>query len=142
MELIIVIAIMAVLVGILAPSFVRHIDKSKRVTDIQNTQEYLSAIRTYAITNDELKDGTITLTKDNAADVTPADSNLKEALASSGFKLDEMKLSSSTWGDDVVITVTVGRDNIPTFSVKQDGNTRGNDAEYDFAERLGLPKTT
>ena len=45
-ELIIVIAIMAVLVGILAPQFIKYVEQSKRATDIQNAQSYASAILT------------------------------------------------------------------------------------------------
>lgn len=45
-ELIIVIAIMAVLVGILAPQFIKYVEQSKRSTDIQNAQSYASAILT------------------------------------------------------------------------------------------------
>lgn len=45
-ELIIVIAIMAVLVGILAPQFIKYVEQSKRATDVQNAQSYASAILT------------------------------------------------------------------------------------------------
>lgn len=37
-ELIVVIAIMAVLVGVLAPQFVKYVEQSKRSTDIANAQ--------------------------------------------------------------------------------------------------------
>lgn len=43
-ELIIVIAIMAVLVGVLAPQFVKYVNNSKVSTDIKNGQELASAI--------------------------------------------------------------------------------------------------
>ncbi len=37
-ELIVVIAIMAVLVGVLAPQFIKYVEQSKRSTDISNAQ--------------------------------------------------------------------------------------------------------
>lgn len=43
-ELIIVIAIMAVLIGILAPTYMRFVKRSKVSTDITNAQEMASAI--------------------------------------------------------------------------------------------------
>lgn len=49
-ELIIVIAIMAVLIGILAPTYMRFVQRSKVSTDITNAQEMATAINT-AITD-------------------------------------------------------------------------------------------
>lgn len=43
-ELIIVIAIMAVLVGVLAPQYLKYVHNSKVSTDIQNAQEVATAI--------------------------------------------------------------------------------------------------
>lgn len=44
-ELIIVIAIMAVLVGVLAPQFMGYVKKSRIATDIQNAQQIATAIQ-------------------------------------------------------------------------------------------------
>lgn len=44
MEFIVVIAIMAALVGILAPQFVKYVERSKKSTDIKNGQEIASAV--------------------------------------------------------------------------------------------------
>ena len=43
-ELIIVIAIMAILAGVLAPQFIKYIDNSKKSSDIQNAQMIASAV--------------------------------------------------------------------------------------------------
>ena len=43
-ELIIVIAIMAVLVGVLAPQFIKYVEQSRKATDIQNAEEIKNAI--------------------------------------------------------------------------------------------------
>lgn len=138
-ELIVVIAIMAVLVGILAPTLVRYIDKSKRATDIRNAQEYLSAIQTYATEHEDLKTGSITLTKEQAAAVQPSDSKITEALGNHGFKLAAMTLNSNSWGSSVVITVTADEKGQPTFTVQQNGTPKDpDDARYDFAAQLGL----
>ena len=43
-ELIIVIAIMAVLVGVLAPQFIKYVEQSRKSTDIQNAENIKTAI--------------------------------------------------------------------------------------------------
>lgn len=43
-ELIIVIAIMAILVGVLAPQYLGHVDKTKQSTDIQNAESLATEI--------------------------------------------------------------------------------------------------
>lgn len=43
-ELIVVIAIMAVLVGVLAPQFIKYVESSRQSTDIQNIQQLKTAI--------------------------------------------------------------------------------------------------
>ena len=47
-ELIIVIAIMAVLIGVLAPQFLKYVERSRNSTDVQNAQEIVTALQTYA----------------------------------------------------------------------------------------------
>lgn len=54
-ELIIVIAIMAVLVGVLAPQFIKYVESSRQSTDIDTVAEFKSAINAYAA--DELAEG-------------------------------------------------------------------------------------
>ena len=43
-ELIIVIAIMAVLVGVLAPQFIKYVEQSRKSTDIQNAESIKTAV--------------------------------------------------------------------------------------------------
>ena len=43
-ELIIVIAIMAILIGVLAPQFAKYVEQSRRSTDIQNAENIKNAI--------------------------------------------------------------------------------------------------
>ena len=46
-ELIIVIAIMAILVGVLAPQFIKYVERSRVSTDMQNAQAIRTAIEAY-----------------------------------------------------------------------------------------------
>ncbi len=43
-ELIVVIAIMAVLVGVLAPQFIKYVESSRRSTDVSNAETIRSAV--------------------------------------------------------------------------------------------------
>ena len=55
-ELIVVIAIMAVLIGVLAPQFMKYVEKSRESTDIQNLDTCVSAVRTYYADKDTVPD--------------------------------------------------------------------------------------
>ena len=59
-ELIVVIAIMAVLIGVLAPQFMKYVEKSRESTDIQNLDTCVSAVRTYYADKDNVPD-TVTI---------------------------------------------------------------------------------
>lgn len=47
-ELIIVIAIMAVLIVVLAPQYLKYVEKSRNSTDLQNATEMVTALQVYA----------------------------------------------------------------------------------------------
>lgn len=55
-ELIIVIAIMAVLIGVLAPQFIQYVAKSRVSTDLQNVEEMIVAVDTYAADHEDFKE--------------------------------------------------------------------------------------
>lgn len=62
-ELIVVIAIMAVLVGVLAPQLMKYVEKSREATDIQNCDSIASALKAYyADKEDQTDDVTINVT--------------------------------------------------------------------------------
>lgn len=65
-ELIVVIAIMAVLVGVLAPAFIRYVEKSRQATDLQNLDSALESVKAYCADKDNLGTAaTVTLTLDS-----------------------------------------------------------------------------
>lgn len=70
-ELIIVIAIMAVLVGVLAPQFIKYVEQSRKSTDIQNAEEIKSAVLA------DIADGEIT--GSNAMNFSKAGGSDKDA---------------------------------------------------------------
>ena len=102
-ELIVVIAIMAVLIGVLAPTFTKYVERGRKSTDVQNVAAIITALQTYAAdpmvpAADQLEaSGTITLTTAGAVvSATNATGKSNKALEAAGIK--ELKLSSSNWG--------------------------------------------
>ncbi len=52
-ELIIVIAIMAVIVGILAPQFIKYVEQSRESKDLQNIEEMKKAVEAYSTDHEQ-----------------------------------------------------------------------------------------
>lgn len=134
-ELIVVIAIMAVLVGILAPQMIKYVEKSRKSTDTKNAQEYVTAIETYAMDNEGF---IATITSDSKIVLktsgSTCDKTLQPALNDASLQLSDLK--SSKWGD-VTITVTV-KDGGLQFAVT---NT-SKDADYNFAKESKIGTTS
>lgn len=67
-ELVIVIAILAILVGILAPQYTKYVEKSRKSADVNNMEELVKAVEVYVIdsaTKDAVKkQDTVTLSLD------------------------------------------------------------------------------
>ena len=116
-ELIVVIAIMAVLVGVLAPQLIKYVEKSRQATDIQNCDSIATTLKTYFSDKEGIEgavtvtvaSGTTAIAYSTAADASgaAASSNLVSsattALQDAG--LDDTNLKGSQWnGDTIAIT--------------------------------------
>ncbi len=101
-ELIVVIAIMAVLVGVLAPQLIKYVEKSREATDIQNCDSIATALKTYYSDKEDLTaDVTITVTSDGVTPVNNA------AITNAG--LETTKLKGTGWSktsNKCTITIT------------------------------------
>lgn len=140
-ELIVVIAIMAVLVGVLAPTLIRNVEKSRESTDIQNLDTIRTSVVT-AMSNEAVAraaDGgkNIKLSQIKAAGVTDTTSLaalLKEELTQDDTVNVTMK-SSNASGNEIYInisatgavTVYVGKsDNSEIIKCKRTTSTKSN----------------
>lgn len=114
-ELIIVIAIMAVLIGILAPQFLKYVEKSRVSTDITNAQEIASAASA------AFADGQFTGAGPWNIDVTTTGSIPGGALTSvpklksnaSGNKNGTFYVTVSATGEVKVLTKSAGKELYP-----------------------------
>jgi type IV pilus assembly protein PilA len=104
-ELIIVIAIMAILVGVLAPQFIKYVEQSRESTDISSIDEVKKAVETYVA--DYNPGGTITVAADGTTisaggGTSPAFDSSKQGEY--GITSDSTKLKSKhsviTWTYD------------------------------------------
>ena len=97
-ELIVVIAIMAVLVGILAPQFLKYVEKSRQATDIQTIDNIATSLKTYYAD----KEGTGTKT----IEVTTTSVTSDTAITDAG--LSTAKLKGKKWdGNKITITYDI-----------------------------------
>lgn len=124
-ELIIVIAIMAILVAIIAPNLTKYLGKSKKNTDKKNADEIASQVQT-TITDYETDEGSIFSGSNTSGTITWSGKTASGSNFAAGFisllnknitsstKSKEKnteatcKIEKSTSGDGYTITVEVG----------------------------------
>lgn len=112
-ELIIVIAIMAVLIGILAPQYLKYVNRSRISTDLTNAEEIATAVSA------AIADGTITAP---AAGGTNATGNNDWIIANTAItRLEASKVDNSLtawvveYNADGIVSITLGgKDIYPT----------------------------
>ena len=104
-ELIIVIAIMAILIVVLAPQYLKYVEKSRNSTDLQNAVEIVTALQVYAGDPDALvspANGEITIgTADQTLDTsTFLGAALNDAgLLDNAGVLHTRRQSKTAWQD-------------------------------------------
>lgn len=117
-ELIVVIAIMAVLVGVLAPQFIKYVEQSRKSADVQMVDGLLSAMKVVAIEpslGGEIATMTVTIEASKltyaatvVAGATTTDAQviaaLKEIVPETGA------YKSADWGTSVITGTVTGGD--------------------------------
>lgn len=102
-ELIIVIAIMAILIVVLAPQYLKYVERSRNSTDLQNATELKTAVETYAAdpeaTKAFAKDETFEielLSTGGSVKSDVASGAVADALNEAGLDVSDIKCSSKT----------------------------------------------
>lgn len=113
-ELVVVIAIMAILIGILAPQFIKYVDKARMSTDIQTVAELCHACETYAADvnthHETIPDTAILTISTNSVDVASAGTGTiseywQHALLNLG--ISQYSLRSDSWSSTNGGTITI-----------------------------------
>ncbi len=92
-ELIIVIAIMAILIGVLAPQFIKFVEKSRESTDLQNIEEFKTAVETYIADKGDTSSYTVTCTNGGSISTT--------CTGVSEYGVTTTATKSSKWDADI-----------------------------------------
>lgn len=117
-ELIIVIAIMAILAGALAPALIKYINKSRRSTDIQNADTIRSACQT-ALSNPDAFDviskaGNAGKTYTSTALQATGDSFCSETAAILGNNVFKQKYGDNK-GDDFTVIINADANTVVVY---------------------------
>ncbi len=115
-ELIVVIAIMAVLVGVLAPTLIKNVEKSRESTDMQNLDSLRGSVVT-ALSTEKVASETATgytFTYDNTGKLVDCKTEMAKELNEALPKGVVMK---STAGKSGTVTVTINNGSV-SVSVK------------------------
>lgn len=135
-ELIVVIAVMAVLVGVLAPAYLRYVDKAEAQKDVTAVGEVVEAIKIAAAeedVSDELGSTkvTVTIADETAIAVNPtsADDLLEEIKATVG---DQIDFSSSALDEQTVTIEVTQNDTDYGLVIVVSGGTAGSDVAEDL----------
>jgi type IV pilus assembly protein PilA len=110
-ELIVVIAIMAVLVGVLAPQFIKYVEKSRISTDIQNLDQIKSAVEAYIVENPVSTDTDLFATDFTASSsntTATATGTLANALTDAGLDIT-VTFKSGNWNGVNVSVSAAGK---------------------------------
>ena len=129
-ELIVVIAIMAVLVGVLAPTLIRNVEKSRESTDLQNLDSVRQAVIT-AMSNENVASEYASGGSFNVVSGTGA-----YASASSAMK-SEM---SDTLADGITFKSSAAKGK--TCTVKIDANGKVSVGVYDGSSLVACKRNT
>lgn len=142
-ELIVVIAIMAVLVAVLAPAMLRYVENSRKSTDASTVEGVVSTAQA-TIIDSNVAAGTYKIKVDASGCKVTDDDNgkLKKALqeaygaADASNVFTSVKLKSNTWKTDgVTVTITVGADGVTKITYA------GGSGDNSFAKYIEADET-
>lgn len=152
-ELVIVVAILAILVGMLAPQYTKYVENSRKAADASNMDELVNAFKIYALSGGELKATTYDITiksgilQANATiteggvtgitgyDSTDSDDNLNTALNEECPNWTNLQTKSKKWGANGKASAIVAH-----IVVQPDGGISVSYFPKKFAEYLGKPE--
>lgn len=129
-ELIIVVAILAILVGILAPQYTKYVEKSRRSSDVSNLESLVKAVQVAAADTEidlpadtytiKINDTNTTVTATDTANATKLQNALKEYA---GNEYANTKLKSKRWkgvsgitNNEISATIVISKDSKVTVT--------------------------
>nr|WP_295263742.1 prepilin-type N-terminal cleavage/methylation domain-containing protein [uncultured Blautia sp.] len=137
-ELVIVIAILALLVGLLAPQYTKYVEKSRKSADVDNMNEMVKAVQVYAVdkgaaSGNKAGGGSITLSKTGVTVDGASKDEITAALTEYVPNYSNIALKSKQWGTP---------DPTATFTIDADGGVKVELKPDTFAEYSESKKET
>ena len=124
-ELIVVVAIMAVLVGVLAPAYLKYVESSREKKDLNNLEEVRHAVEVALAEEkvfDEADDAeTVTVKADGTIQVA-GNTELEAALKSTIGSDLSVSLVSKKLAKDQIITINITNDGTDSVTAPNNGN--------------------
>ena len=128
-ELVIVIAILALLVGLLAPQYTKYVEKSRKAADADNLEEMVKAVQVYEADTDNdaaLAAGDYSIELSTTGDPVLTGNGLQAALNEYVPDYTSKKLKSKKWTNNKIkadinvtadgkMTVTYSPDELKTY---------------------------
>ena len=144
-ELIIVIAIMAVLVGVLAPTYLQYVEKSKKSNDVTTVDSIVNAIEVCAIDPEVTTAGSWSMKIEvttGGTTVTCANAKMKNAFEA--IVPTTTKLKSDKWGTDKKFVIEAAPDGIygKVKIVMVNTSGTGNAAFHEYTTNDKILKTS
>lgn len=124
-ELVIVIAILALLVGLLAPQYTKYVEKSRKAADADNLEEMVKAVQVYEADTDSdaaLAAGDYSIELSTTVAPVLTGDGLQEALNEYVPDYTSKKLKSKKWADNKIkADINVTTDGKITVTYSPDG---------------------
>lgn len=139
-ELIIVVAIMAVLIGVLAPAYLQYVEKSKKTTDCTAVGDIMNAIETIAADPAitwPAAGMSATLTSTGTTYSDTANGDLNKIVPSA-----DVALSGQWSGDSIAINASKGTNGIVTFTLTMSNSQELSDISPALMKRFTTGGTT
>lgn len=126
-ELIIVIAIMAVLIAILAPQFIKYVEESRQSADLTSVEEVVNAIQV-GVADPSLGisgAGEIEITTTSGTIKTQTGTEIADCLDNAKVDIGDVKLKSKEWG---TVKIEIAKDG--TCKVSSSGGSTNMKDKY------------
>ena len=121
-ELIIVMAIMAILTVAIAPQYLKYVERSRKSTDVQTMASVVTAIEIYAadpMAEVAVADDSATIKAGDTVTVTSTSNYIKKALENAGITTITLKSKEWSSATDGSLTLKVDETaGVPTITVE------------------------
>ncbi len=102
-ELIIVIAIMAILIAVLAPQYIKYVEKSRKSADLDNYQKLVDSIQVvFADEDNTIGDGSYTFVLNDKNSANTVDPTLDPMLKALGIDVSTIHTKSSDYSGKTI----------------------------------------